>query len=72
MYNVELLVKNMRTGKVSRKEIVPYYSLWAARCWAREVIRCTDITNVDIIDTETGEIMLSLSEEGDVVWDSEG
>ncbi len=72
MYNVELLVKNMRTGEVSRKEIVPYYSLWAARCWAREVIRCADITNAEVIDTETGELMLHLSEDGDVRWDSEG
>ena len=72
MYNVYLSVKNMRTGEVSRTEIVPYYSLWAARCWAREVIRCTDITNADVVDMETGELMLSLSEEGDVRWDSEG
>ena len=72
MYNVELLVKNMRTGEICRKEIVPMYSLWGARNWAREIIQCTDVTNVDIIDTETGELMLSLSEEGIVMWDSEG
>ena len=62
----------MRTGEIARTEIVPYYSLWAARCWAREVIRCTDITNAEVIDTETGELMLHLSEDGDVRWDSEG
>lgn len=72
MYNVELLVKNVKTGDICRKEIVKWYSLWGARCWAREVIECTDITNVDIIDTETGELMLSLSENGNVEWDSEG
>lgn len=72
MYEVELLIKNMRTGEVRRKEIVKMYSLWGARNWAREVIKCTDVTHVDIIDTETGEVMLSLSEDGFVTWDSEG
>lgn len=71
MYNVELLVKNMRTGDVCRKEIVQMYSLWGARCWARDVMKCSDISHVDIIDMDTGEVMLSLSEEG-VEWDSEG
>ena len=72
MYNVELSVKNMRTGEVCRKEIVPYYSLWSARRWAREVVQCADIANVDIINTETGELMLCLAEDGTVDWDSEG
>lgn len=72
MYSVYLSIKNMKTGDVCRTEIIPFYSLWGARCWARETIKCTDVTNADIIDTETGELMLSLSEDGDVAWDSEG
>lgn len=71
MYNVEINVKNMVTGDVCRKEIRKMYSLWGARNWSREVIECFDVDSVDIIDTETGELMLSLSEAG-VVWDSEG
>lgn len=72
MYEVNLAIKNMKTDEVCKVETVKFYSLWGARCWGRDVIRCTDVTNVDIIDEETGELMLSLSENGNVEWDSEG
>lgn len=71
MYNIELLMINVKTGEFSHKETITMYSLWGARNWARHVMSCIDIVHADIIDTETGEVMLSLSEAG-VEWDSEG
>lgn len=71
MYHLELSVINMESGAVCRKEIVPFYSLWAARNYAREAQKCADIMDADVIDQETGEIMLHLSKDGSF-WDSEG
>lgn len=71
MYNVELRIINVVTGDVTHKEAIKMYSLWGARNWARNVMKCADVNHVDIIDTETGEVMLSLSDQG-VEWDSEG
>ena len=71
MYNVELTIVNVVTGIPTHKETVKMYSLWGARNWARDVMKCADVNYVDIIDTETGEVMLSLSDRG-VEWDSEG
>ncbi len=71
MYNVEILVRKF-ASEYSFKETVKYYSLWAARCMAREYASCNDVEKVEIIDCETGELMLTLDYDGKVVYDSEG
>lgn len=71
MYNIELHMAN-NEGYVTHKEYVKYYSLWAARNWCRDLIKCKDIAEALIIDEDTGEIMLHLTDNGVVVWDSEG
>lgn len=71
MYNLELSILNLETGMVCRKEIVPFYSLWGARNFARKAQECKDVMDADVIDQETGEVMLHLSKDGSF-WDSEG
>lgn len=71
MYNVEIEICDVSTGVLRRKEIVKMYSLWAARNYGRKVQDCLDVGTVDVIDTDTGEVMLSLHK-GEVLWDSEG
>lgn len=71
MYHLELSIINTTTGTVCRKEIVPFYSLWGARNFAREAQKCADVMDADVIDQETGEVMLHLSKDGSF-WDSEG
>lgn len=71
MYNVEIEIRDTLTEMPIRKERVPMYSLWAARNYGRNIQHCLDVGTVDIIDTETGEVMLSLHK-GEVLWDSEG
>ena len=71
MYNVEIEIRDTLTEMPIRKETVKMYSLWAARNYGRNIQHCLDVGTVDIIDTETGELMLSLHK-GEVLWDSEG
>lgn len=72
MYDICLGLKNMRTGETRCKEHVKMYSLWGARCWARKVIQMIDVNFAEIVDEETGEVMLTLNEDGTTAWDSEG
>lgn len=72
MYNVEILVKKFVPEYSFKKEIVKYFSLWAARCMAREYASCNDVEKVEITDCETGEVMLTLDYDGKVIYDSEG
>lgn len=71
MYHLELSIIDLKTECVCRKEIVPFYSLWAARNYVRKAQECKDVMDADVIDQETGEIMLHLSKDGSY-WDSEG
>ena len=71
MYNVEIEIRDTLTEMPIRKEHISMYSLWAARNYGRKIQHCLDVGTVDIIDTETGEVMLSLHK-GEVLWDSEG
>ena len=72
MYKVEILVEKFVPEHSYKKEIVKFFSLFTARCKARDYASCNDVENVDVIDEETGEVMLSLNYNGEVVWDSEG
>ncbi len=71
MYEVQIEIRDILTEMSKRKEIVKMYSLWAARNYGRKVQDCLDVGTVDVIDTDTGEVMLSLHK-GEVLWDSEG
>jgi len=71
MYDMQIEVLNHETAAVCRTEHQSWYSLWAARNYARKIQACVDVGTVDIIDNETGEVMLSLHK-GEVLWDSEG
>ena len=72
MYNVDLAMGNGMEMVVTRVEHISFYSKWAARQYARKVIKCIDIYHVTITDMETGEIILELNNEGSIEWDSEG
>ena len=71
MYNVEITVLNLQTYN-THKENLKFYSRWASRQMARKYIECEDVTNVEVIDTETGELILHLGADGEVLWDTEG
>ena len=72
MYQIEISLWNMETLTVSRKEHVMFYSKWAVRRVAREYASCLDVAHVDIVDSETGELILELDNDGKVIWDTEG
>ena len=71
MYEIQIQILDVLTEMPKGKQIVNMYSLWAARNYGRKIQNCLDVGVVDIIDTETGEVMLSLHK-GEVLWDSEG
>ena len=71
MYDIQLSVMNC-DGVVTHNDHISMYSLWGARCYCRKLIECKDIAEALIIDTETGEIMLHLADDGKTLWDSEG
>lgn len=72
MYKVNILIKNFTASDSYREENVNFFSLWTARYMAREYASCIDVFNVDVIDNETGELMLNINRDGEVIWDSEG
>ena len=72
MYIVDVALCGGADSVVTHTDRVSFYSKWVARKWAREVIKCKDVANVMVIDSETGEIMLELNEDGSVEIDSEG
>lgn len=72
MYDVTISLWNMETQIIRCKEHVKFYSKWAARCRARDYASCIDVAHVDVVDAETGELILELDADGDVIWDTEG
>ncbi len=72
MYNVTISLWNMETQQIRCKEYVMFYSKWAARCRARDYASCVDVAHVDVVDAETGELILELDNDGKVLWDTEG
>lgn len=72
MYDVAISLWNMETQVIRCKEHVMFYSKWAARCRARDYASCIDVAHVDVIDAETGELILELDNDGKVIWDTEG
>lgn len=56
-YTVTITCLNMRTLDPCRKETVEFRSLFAAKEFATKVNRCVDVSNVDVVDNSTGEIM---------------
>lgn len=71
MYNIEITILNIQTY-TTRKENVKFYSRWAARQMARKYVECIDVTNVEVVDAETGELILHLNADGKVLYDTEG
>lgn len=72
MYQVEISLWNLQTYEIRCKEHVMFYSKWAARCRARDYANCLDVAHVDVVDAETGELILELDNDGKVIWDTEG
>lgn len=71
VYNIEITILNIQTY-TTHKENVKFCSRWAARQMARKYADCMDVTNVEVVDTETGELILHLNADGKVIWDTEG
>ena len=72
MYQVEISLWNLPICEIRCKEHVTFYSKWAARQMARKYAECIDVAHVEIVDCETGELILELDNDGKVIWDTEG
>ena len=57
MYDVNVKLEN-------RTEIVPFYSFWNAVRMSAKYGNCVDVFEVNIIDAQTGEILVTLDKFG--------